>query len=373
MYYRSTLFSVALLLSVCLLPLPAQAQTQSELNDLSDLRGALKTMGKRYADNYVQPVTDAFGAGVGSGLFRTADVGNGFIPFLPIDAYLGVSVSGPLTSTMKTSFLPEGETITIERSANGQTFETDAEILFDPSGERVPTVFGSTDPEGNPDIVLEYEDPNGNTQREDLGRAPQGLLDTGIAPIIVPQLGVGSVAGTDLQVRYFPKVNLGYGGDSYGKIGLFGLSVRHDIDQWFPTPLPVNIAVQGSWNQFSLESRDQRGGDGKFQEVVSGSGWAFNVHASRGIPIVPVVVYGGVQYEKFGTEYTYSFDPSSLPNTNNREAEPIKLSIEQDASINVRGLAGLSISFPPTPIRLNVDYAVSNASNVVTTGLGVRL
>lgn len=352
------------------MPSSTQAQTQSSINDLSDLRGALKTMSKGYADNYVQPMTDAFGAGMGGGLFRTADVGNNYLPGFPVDIYLGVSVSGPLTSTMQTSFVPDEEPITITRP-DGESVE--GTIRVGSGNERVPTVFGDDDPAGNPQIQFV---PDGGAPTENLGRAPQGLLNTTITPIVVPQLGIGAVAGTDLQVRYFPTTSLSAGGSSYGKVGLFGISVRHDIDQWFPTPLPVNIAVQGSWNQFSLESQDQRGGDGEFQEVVSGSGWAFNIHASRGIPVLPVVVYGGIQYEKFGTEYSYSFDPSSVTGPNgaiDAETEPIEFSIDQDASISTRGLAGLSISFPPTPIRLNVDYAVSNASNVVTAGFGVRL
>jgi hypothetical protein len=349
MRLRSVLFGFALLLSTSLIALPAQAQQGQD--DLSDLGDALQTISKGYADNYVQPVTDAFGAGVNSGLFRTADVGNSFIPGLPVDIYLGVSVSGTLTSSMKTSFEPFGGG-TEQFTSNGRDFTVDYEGTGD-----VPTVLGETEPPG-PDLVVR-EDGIGEVAR---AKAPQGLLDTNIAPIVVPQLGIGSVAGTDLQVRYFPKTTLSGGSGSYGKVGLFGIAVRHDLDQWFPAPLPFQLAVQGAWNQFSLENDLESGGS---TEVLDASGWAFNVQASKSIPVVPVVLYGGLQYEKFNVDYDYKFPLD--------DGTELDISLSQTAANSFRGLAGLSISIPPTPVRINVDYAIGNENNVLTTGLGVRL
>lgn len=367
MHHRSVLFGFALLLSVCLLPSSTLAQYE-DTDDVSQIRGALQDVGQRYAGNYVQPVTDAFGAGISSGLFRTADVGNGFIPGLPIDVYLGVSVSGTFTSSMKTSFIPQSEPVDAEPPSS-LPGDPQAFLEFNPPDESVPTVLGPTEtPNTTMDLV--FRDENGDElDRETIGPAPPGLLDTKIAPIAVPQLGIGAVAGTDLQVRYFPKSELSGGGGSYGKVGLFGIAVRHDLDQWFPTPLPLNIAVQGAWNRFSLESKNARASDTEFSEVVNASGWAFNLQASRGIPILPVLVYGGVQLERFNAEYTYSFQPT----TGGGSVDPIEITLDQDAENTFRGLAGLSISFPPTPLRLNVDYAIGNANNVVTAGLGVRL
>jgi hypothetical protein len=364
MRFRFALFGFALLLGTSLISLPAQAQRGQD--DLSDLGDALQTISKGYADNYVQPVTDAFGAGMNSGLFRTADVGNSFIPGLPVDVYLGVSVSGTLTSSMETSFRPFGNGQTTFQS-DGQTFSVRYEERNSnniAAGE-APTVLGETEPPG-PDLVVRTDlDGNGTIESDEVvsdPKAPQGLLDTNIAPIVVPQLGIGSVAGTDLQVRYFPKTTLSGGGGSYGKVGLFGIAVRHDIDQWFPAPLPFQLAVQGAWNQFSLENDLESGGS---TEVLDASGWAFNVQASKGIPVVPVVLYGGLQYEKFNVDYDYTLNLTGAPNQ--------EISLSQTSANNFRGLAGLSISIPPTPVRINVDYAIGSENNVVTTGLGVRL
>jgi hypothetical protein len=344
MKHRSVLVGLALLLGVGLAPSPTHAQRG--IDDLSDLGDALQTISEGYADNYVQPVTNTFGAGMNAGLFRSADVGNSLIPGFPLNVYVGVSVSGTLTSSMKTSFRPFGGG-TKEFTVDGQRFTAD----YTRSGS-VPTVFGETEPPGG---TLQITN-NQTGQVVTDAPAPQGLLDTPIAPLIVPQLSVGSVAGTDLQVRYFPKTTLSAGDGSYGKVGLFGLALRHDIDQWFPAPLPFNLAVQGAWNQFSLENELSNGGT---KEVLDGSGWAFNLQASKGVPVIPLQFYGGLQYEKFSADYNYTL------------AGVGDISLSQTAANRFRGLAGFTLTF--AVVRFNVDYAIGSENNVVTTGLGVRL
>ena len=344
----SCLSAIALLLGMLLAPAPAQAQ--QDLDDLSDLGNALRTISKSYADNYVQPITNTFGAGVNSALFRGADVGNSLVPGFPLNVYVGVSVPGTFTSSMNKRFRPFGggqETFT----SNERTFT----VEYTGSGE-VPTVLGETDPPGGELLVRDGETgiPLASAP------APQGLVDTPIAPLVIPQVAVGSIAGTDAQLRYLPKSRLSLAGSSYGTVGVFGLAVRHDLDQWVPAPLPFNVAVQGAWNQFSLEN--DLGGEA--QEVLDASGWAFNLQASKGLPVAPITFYGGLQYETFNVDYNYVYTPSgSLP--------PVDFSLSQTAANSLRGLVG--VTFTAAVVRINVDYAVGDAHNVVTAGFGVRL
>jgi hypothetical protein len=354
MRHRSTVFGLALLLSIVLVPSSASAQAPPQ-DDLSDLGNALQTISEGYADNYVQPITNTFGAGVNAGLFRSADVGNGLIPGFPLNVYLGVNVSGPLTSSLNETFTPFGggtEEFTVQQNGTPRTFVAD----YTGTGD-VPTVFGETEP---PNGRLVIRDKQTGAIVAD-ARAPQGLLDTPIAPLIIPQLGVGSVFGTDVQVRYFPKSELSFAGSSYGTVGVLGLAVRHDIDQWFPVPLPLNLAIQGAWNQFSLENTLD--GRNTTQEVLDASGWAVNFQASKGLPVAPITFYGGVQYETFSVDYDYT-----LPLNNAPDAD---ISLSQDAENTVRGLVG--VTFTAAVVRINVDYAIGNEQNIVTTGLGVRL
>ncbi len=307
----------------------------------SDLGGALGDVGETYADGYVQPITDAFGANINSGLFRTADVGSGFIPGLPINVYLGVSTSAMFVSDAQESFVFEGEEIT----RGGQT----ATVSVSSSDNRVPTVFGEN---SNADLVFDY-----GVAGEEREQVPDGLANVPLAPLVIPQLGLGSVLGTDAQIRYLPTTDL----SGYGSVGFTGLSLRHDIDQWIPVPVPLNLAVQGSWNQLLLEDADGN-------QVVDASGWALNAQISKSVPVLPVTFYGGLQYENFGVDYEYTFTAPTPPGQPSQEEE---ISLSQDAATNVRGLAGITLSL--AIIQINADYAISNGSNIVSAGLGLRL
>ncbi|MFB6249088.1 MAG: DUF6588 family protein [Salinibacter sp.] len=344
----SGLLAAFLLLGALFPPSPARAQ--QDFGDLSDLGNALRTISKGYADNYVQPVTNTFGAGVNSALFRGADVGNSLIPGFPLNVYVGVSIPGTFTSSMEKSFRPFGDGQETFMS-NGRTLT----VEYTGDGE-VPTVIGSTTSPGGNLVVRDEQ--TGAVVADN--PAPQGLVNTPIAPLVIPQLAVGSIAGTDAQLRYFPKSRLSVLGSSYGTISVLGLAVRHDLDQWVPVPVPFNVAVQGSWNRFSLENDF----GGETQEVLDASGWAVNLQASKGLPLLPITFYGGLQYETFSVDYSYTF-PLNTP------GPPPEVSLSQSAANNFRGLVG--VTFTAAVIRINVDYAAGNAHNVLTAGFGVRL
>jgi len=328
-------------LSVC----PATAQ-RAPINpgDLDDLSKALRVATGNYADAYVQPVTDAFGAGMNSALFRTADAGGGILPM--IDIYVGVSVTGTLMASSDRTFLPEGETI----SLGGRAFSVEY------SGGAVPTAFGSTD---TPDEFLQFRDQNtGQLLRDSEGSVvrstlPPGVVDTPVAPLLIPQLGVGTAFGTDVMLRYLPQTRI----KAYGTVGVFGVGVRHSISQYIPMS-PIDLAVQGVYNSVSLEDRNIEG------DVLDASGWAFNLQASKSLPVVPVTFYGGLQYETFSSEYAYEFNPTS------ESIDPVSFSLDQSSSNRVRGLAGVTITL--AVVRINVDYSLS-ANDVVTAGIGVQL
>lgn len=343
---RLSVFLLAFFLTGTLLSSAAHAQ-----DGLSGLSGQIENFGQSYVDGYVQPISDAFGANLNAGLFRSADVGNGFLPMLPFNVYVGLSTSGALMGSANKTFRPPlGETSTRTVEQGGQEFTLETTLV---APEEVPNVFGDTNPTGNIEVITRNRE-TGETRTQSYD-VPPGLIDTPVAPLIVPQLGVGSIAGTDIQLRYLPQSNLSYSGNSFGEVGLTGLAVRHDLDQWLPVPLPINIAAQGAWNQLTLATQGQ--------EILNASGWAFNVHASKGIPVLPVILYGGLQVETFSVTYDYTFK-SPL-------GTDVPVSFEQKAANTFRGLAGVSLSL--AVLRFNIDYAIANGNNVVTTGLGVRL
>ena len=318
------------LLGFALFASPAQAQ--------DDLGDALEAVGEQYANNYTQPVTDALGANLNAGLFRTAEVGGeGILPV--IDIYVGVAGMGALTGGSSSSFAPQDETVTTD---DGRTLE----INYEP--DQVPTVFGEETSPGEATI----SDQNPATPNETVS-LPRGLLNTSIAPLAVPQVGVGTVLGTDAQIRYLPETSI----SDYGSVSVIGLSVRHSLSQYIPLS-PVNVAVQGTWQSLALSgSEESRNPD----EIVDASGWALNAQASKDIPVLPITFYGGVQYEQFGVDVNYTFTT---------DGETSTITFDQDAANSVRALAGVSVTL--AVIQLNVDYALGS-TNTVSAGVGLAL
>jgi len=323
------------LLGFLLFASPAQAQ--------DDLGDALEAVGGQYANNYTQPVTDALGANLNAGLFRTAEVGGeGILPV--IDIYVGVAGMGALTGGSSSSFrITEND----EFESGGNTF-----VIDYPDNTDLPTAFGDRDFSGTADIL-----DKDTRQKVDEVSLPPGLLNTSIAPLAVPQVGVGTVLGTDAQLRYLPETSI----SDYGSVSMFGLSVRHSLSQYIPLS-PVDLAVQGTWQSISLSGSEDSINSG---EVVDASGWALNAQVSKSLPVAPITFYGGVQYEQLGVDVDYTFTT-----TINGQEETSTVQFEQDAANNVRALAGVSITL--AIVQLNVDYALSS-TNTVSAGVGLTL
>ncbi len=329
---QARLLPFLIALAALLVAPPSQAQDR----DVDELGGALSGIGQQYADNYTQPITDALGANLNAGLFRTAEVGGeGVIPV--IDLYVGVAGMGALTSGSKTAFRLSGEDIPTD----------DGTLTITYPDENLPTVFGEENSPRNATILDENGQEVGDVE------LPPGLLDTPIAPLAIPQIGAGTVLGTDAQVRFLPETSI----SDYGSVSLFGLSVRHSISQYIPLS-PVNLAVQGTWQSLSLSGSDDSINSG---EIVDASGWALNAQVSKSVPVAPITFYGGLQYEQFGVDVGYTFETSAGTST---------VSFEQDASNNVRALAGVSVTL--AVIQLNVDYALAH-NNTVSAGVGITL
>lgn len=319
---------LVLLLAVGLVASPAQAQNPDNLNE------ALATVGENYADNYTQPLTDALGANLNAGLFRTAEVGGwGIVP--AVDVYIGVAGMGMFTAGSADAFQLSDDRIQTE---NNRTL-----IIEYPDGD-LPTVFGENESPGTADIIDEQT----GVQVEQVS-LPPSLVNTPIAPLAVPQVGVGTVLGTDVQGRYLPETEFG----DYGSVSLKGLSVRHSLSQYIPL-FPANVAVQGTWQELNVSGTAQN-------DVVTASGWAVNAQVSKSLPLAPITFYGGVQYEQFGVDVDYTVQT---------RAGRSQIELHQDAANEVRALVGVSLKL--AVLHLNVDYARS-ANNTVSAGVGLGL
>jgi hypothetical protein len=169
--------------------------------------------GKSLIEAYVSPLGYSLGAALNNGWYNTAKPHKlgGF----------------DVTITANIVMIPqESKSFNITES-NGNTF----------SGGETPTILGDGD--GSQVTYL------GVTSS-----MPKGL-NIPVIPLPMLQAGVGLIKGTELDFRYMPELDIG----SAGKVGLFGVGLKHDILQWLPIvdKIPIDLSIQAGYTKLSSE------------------------------------------------------------------------------------------------------------------------
>ncbi|HUI30341.1 MAG TPA: DUF6588 family protein [Candidatus Acidoferrales bacterium] len=309
----------------------------SGLANAQDLGGNLAKVWRPYGQAYVTPVVNAVGMDMNSGLFHTAKVG-GILPF-GLSFYVGVQVGGALVPSSDKSF-SMGFDDSVYIPLLGMVPSHDTVI-------NAPTIFGSK----NAGTIQEtYTDPVLHTRVTHSDPTIGGLINTSIALLPIPQVGLGSLFGTDVLVRYLPSMKLA----SYGKVQLFGFGLRHNVSQYIPL-IPIDIAVQLGFQNFSI--KDTAGNN-----LFKLSTFAANVEVSKTLAIL--TVYGGLQFENSKVNLNYTFTPPG------QTAETIPISFSVTGKNKFRALIGLNLGL--LPFNINVDYSVG-AVSAVTAGLGIAI
>jgi len=120
-----------------------------------------------------------------------------------------------------------------------------------------------------------------------------GGVDIKAVPLIVPQAHLGLPGGFEVEVRYIPPYEI----KDMGKISFVGGGVKYQVSKLIPMlSALLPISIQGSYQQLKL-------GD-----VVTVNSAFVNIHASRGLVVLPVTFYGGIGYEstQLKAKYTYT-------------------------------------------------------------------
>ncbi len=198
----------------------------------------------------------------------------------------------------------------------------------------------------------------GSTGKVYLG--PQGFIsyphgfDIASLPSGIYQ-AAGSYYGTELLLRYFPKIKV-----SDVETGFFGIGLKHNFSQWF-ADLPLDISVQLMYNDFGFE---YVGDNPKNYVKTDSKNFAINAHASKTFEQM-FIVYGGLQYESSSMDMDYYFrDPNELyPSI----ADQV-LSTSVDGSNHFRFTAGGAIKL--SVVVFNVDL---NVTSQFTLASGISL
>ncbi len=316
-----------------------------------DLNQNLSKVAGQYAESYLQPFINAYGAAMNSGFFSAMKTENN-------DAH-----KFHLSFTIESigSFIPQAEktfsaiyntTAVVDTMGQSQTVSAKATV------NNAPTIFGSRDPgtaiiDINDTMIIAgiyYVPVHQRREESTFG----SVANTDIAPMFVPQLNIGSIFGTDIFFRWLPSFNLG----DYGNTNYFGIGVRHNVGQYLRN-LPINISAYFSFQNFNIK-------DSTGNEYLSASAYAagFQVNKSFGI----LNLYGGLQYEGSNLKVNYKYEPPS--NSNNQSNYQLDIAFNLSGKNNFRILAGASVALGP--VFINSDLNLSGI-NVITFGIGYNI
>jgi hypothetical protein len=283
------------MIAVLLLALPSPGLGQSALED------AIKQYSGDAVKGYIQPVADMFGANMHAGYFQTASIPKtGFV--FSFDIIGMASLVGDAQKTY-TANAPPG---------------------FAPTTFQTATVFGGKGTEVS------------NTSSPSLRyKGSDGIFNTSVFPLAVPQVTIGSIYGTVGVVRFvaLPK----FGDDKVPTVSLWGVGLRHSVSQYFKM-IPLDLAAGIYYDRF------------KAGDIVDFSGLMIGVHASKTFSIL--TVYGGLAWEKSSLNLKYtSTDPSV----------PLGVDISLDGANSVRGTVGVKLALGV--FKIFADANVGSVTN----------
>lgn len=294
------LFAAAGALALLLMMTTSLAVSQS------DLENNLKQMGTATVTGYIQPVTNTFGADMHTGYFHGADIEKfGF--------------------HLRLDFVGMGAVVADDQ----KSFEAPIPAGYGSGTIKSPTVFG-----GQGSVVT---DPNtGFSTRV----VPDGVFNTNYMPLIVPQITIGNIYGTQATIRLLPVPEIGDG--KIPKITLWGIGARHNISQYFPM-VPLDLSAGIYFNSFT------------FGDLIDFKGVAIDAQVSKSFSIL--TLYGGLQWENSSMQLTYTSTLAGDPSVD----------ISMDGTNNFRALLGLDLGLGPIHIFGDANFG---AITVLSAGIG---
>lgn len=274
----TTLRKQLLLLSLCWMVPFLTAHAQNE-DDLVRFLQAGQQDGSKLITAYINPVIEGFSYALNGGWFHTAKP----------HKLGGFDINISLTPV----FIPKSQDYFDPDKLNLTTV-TDFQNTTNP-GKLAPTFIGpndrteyTLDVNGQPVTI---SGPEGLNLRETIKVAPVG------APMA--QVGIGLIKGTDIMVRFVPKVSVGS-----TETQLFGLGLRHDIKQHIPgiKMLPFDLSAMVGFTSFK-GTTDLSGLATEFPPATTGTKqeavYKFNAFLFEALiskKIAFITLFGGVGY-----------------------------------------------------------------------------
>jgi len=263
----------------------------------------------------MQPLADLFSANMNAGLYHSAAISRfGF--HIEFDLIVMGSLVGD----------------------DRQSYTATTPPRFNPPVFTTATVFG-----GQGSTVQ-------NTNAPGISyRGPDGVFNTSMFPLFIPQLTVGNVLGTQAMVRFLTLPKFGSGSIPEGT--LWSVGARHSISQWIPS-LPLDVAASFSYGNLSVDWSEGGG------QLIDYSGYTFGVQASK--KFSALIVYGGLALDNSTMGISYQSTDPNLPGA---------ISFDLKGANKFRATAGLCLSLGVFKLFADVNLgAVTHFSGGIGFG-----
>lgn len=290
-------------LALCLPSSRATGQSQFEVT--------LQQFAADEVRGYVQPMADMFGANLNAGLYHSAEVPeDGFHLRLEV-----VGVASLVQERHRTydAVLPEGFT------PGDGSFQT-------------ATVFGGTG--------KTFKDANSGLEY----KGSDGVFNVSLFPLLVPQLTIGTLYGTEATLRYISTPP--FSGGKLPRSTLWGIGIRHSISRYFSS-LPVNAAVGVFYSSF------------KVGDILHVTGTVIDLQASRSFLILSV--HGGIAFGSSSTTIRYRHESTGEPSS-------AIVDLTLDGNSRFRFTTGLQLDLQAIRLFADVNFGFINH---FTGGIGL--
>lgn len=320
-------------LFVCLLSI-SNIFSQENINDIfaAGLNDA-----RTFTEDYLAPATEGAMFSISNGWFNSADAK----PLLGFE----IGIIGNITSVKdeRKSFTLNVADYENLQFADGSTSKEVATALGDIDGIDV-VVEG---PLAGPADDAEFTLPSGFNP-DGVNFIPSGFI----------QASVGLIKGTEVKVRFLPKVKT----DDV-KVGFYGFGVQHDFTKWLPADKVMPVAISALIGYTHLDGSynftDTSIIEGENQRIESKMNtWVFQAIVSTKLPVINF--YGSLGYltGKSETDLLGTYVISEGPFTSQVYEDPFSVS---NKASGVRTTVGtkLKLGF----FRLNAEYTLAKYNN----------
>jgi len=169
-------------------------------------------------------------------------------------------------------------------------------IIVEGGHTEMPTIYGEK--EDTPGITSSIFNPSGGKMR-----APNGLgINPRFAPSPIIQGGIGIGWGTEIKVRFIPKVHI----DGL-EVGMWGLAFQHDIGQYIPVfkRLPLSLSALIGYTKanatWTFNEEDNQWLGSNQHTDYEASAHTFQLLGSTNFPIINA--YAGIGYNMSTASY----------------------------------------------------------------------